>query len=61
MTAVSNRDGKSDFFTDNAMAQLEWGAGIVEGNSNVQAQKKKDGKSGGYLYLHSNRQIEPSI
>ena len=46
MTAVSNKDGKSDFFTDNAMGQLEWGAGIVESNNNVKAQKKPDGQTG---------------
>ena len=46
LSAVSNKDGKSDFFTDNAMGQLEWGAGIVEGNNNVKAQKKPNGKTG---------------
>ena len=28
------------------MGQLEWGAGIVESNNNVQAKKNADGQTG---------------
>ena len=40
-TAVSNKDGLAKFFTDEAMEHLEWGAGIVQSNNNLQSPKGK--------------------
>lgn len=33
-TGVSDHVGKSDFYTDKAMGQFEWGGGIIKGSPN---------------------------